>query len=161
MHPHPLIRPLVIATVMVAFTAVLLLGLARRFGTELEGMPLALLEAAANPALHSVLSVRAPSGAKLTITKSFTMETSPVINADSTRGAPLTFPMQLTSSVVMPKRKTELRWHVNPSVRPSQHAQEWLPESWKVTCTLNARSQSVSVMVKRGAVAQVDLRACR
>ena len=48
MHPHPLIRPLVIATVMVAFTAVLLLGLARRFGTELEGMPLALLEAAAN-----------------------------------------------------------------------------------------------------------------
>jgi len=122
---------------------------------------LRLLEAAANPALHSVLTVRAPSGAKLTIAKSFTMETSPVVNADSTKGAPLTFPMQLTSSVVMPKGKTELRWHVNPSVRPSQHAQDWLPESWKVTCTHKARRQSVNVMVRRGAVAQVDLRRCR
>lgn len=122
---------------------------------------LRLLEAAANPALHSVLNVRAPSGAKVTIFKSFTMETSPVINADSSKGAPLTFPMQLTSSVVMPKGKTELKWHVNPSVRPSQHAQEWLPESWKVTCSFNGRSQSVSVMVKRGGVAQVDLRPCR
>ncbi len=122
---------------------------------------LRLLEAAANPALHSVLDVRAPSGATLTITKQFTMETSPVINADSTKGAPITFPMQLTSTVTMPKGKTQLRWHVNPSVRPSQHAQEWLPESWKVTCALNGRTQSVSVMVKRGASANVNLSACR
>jgi carboxypeptidase T len=122
---------------------------------------LRLLGAAANPALHSVLNVRAPSGAKLTIAKKFTMETSPVINADSTKGAPLTFPMSLTSSVTMPKGKTQLAWHVNPSVRPSQHAQDWLPESWKVTCTLGGASRSVNVLVKRGATADVDLRRCR
>jgi hypothetical protein len=89
------------------------------------------------------------------------MESSPVINADSTKGAAVTFPMQLTSSLVMPAGKTSIDWHVNPSPRPSQHAQEWLPESWTVTCTLGARRQSTTVMVKRGAAADVDLRACR
>jgi hypothetical protein len=69
--------------------------------------------------------------------------------------------MQLTSSLVMPKGKTTLDWHVNPSVRPSQHAQEWLPESWTVTCSLAGHTQSTTVTVKRGASASVDLHACR
>jgi hypothetical protein len=122
---------------------------------------LRLLGAAANPALHSVLHVRAPSGAKLTLAKAFSMESSPVVNADSTKGAPLSFPMQLTSTLVMPKGQTSIDWHVNPSPRPSQHAQEWLPESWTVTCALAGHTQSTTVIVKRGATATVDLHACR
>jgi len=120
-----------------------------------------LLAASANPALHSVLHVRAPSGATLTLAKSFTMESSPVVNADSTKGAPLTFPMQLTSTLVMPNRTSYINWHVNPSPRPSQHAQEWIPESWTVTCSYAGQTQSTTVMVKRGADANVDLHACR
>lgn len=122
---------------------------------------LRLLGAAANPALHSILNVRAPSGAQLTIAKNFTMETSPILNADSTRGAPMVFPMQLTSSLTVPRGRTRVSWHVNPSVRPSQHAQNWLPESWTLTCAFGGRRRSVNVMVKRGAVAEVDLRRCR
>ncbi len=120
-----------------------------------------LFAAAANRTLHSVLHVRAPSGAKLSLSKSFTMESSPVINADSSKGTPLSFPMQLTSSLVMPKGKTSIDWHVNPSLRPSQHAQEWIAESWTVTCAFAGHSQSTTIMVKRGADATVDLHACR
>jgi len=120
-----------------------------------------LFAAAANSALHSVLNIKAPAGATLTLTKSFALESSPVVNADSTRGAALTFPMKLTSSMVVPAGKSQVVWHVNPSVRPSQHAQEWIPESWTVTCTFKAQRQSVQVKVKRGETATVDLHACR
>lgn len=122
---------------------------------------LRLLGAAANPALHSMLRIRAPSGATLTLEKKFSLETSPVINADSTRGAALQVPMHLTSSMVVPRGTTEVTWHVNPSVRPSQKAQDWLPESWTLTCRFNGRSKSVEVMVRRGATASVNLGTCR
>ncbi len=120
-----------------------------------------LFAAAANPALHSVLEIRAPTNAILTLHKSFTMETSPVLNADSTRGPALTIPMTLTSTMTVPRGATKVTWHVNPSLRPSQHAQAHLQEAWTLTCRLGARTKSVSVTVARGASAQVDLGQCR
>lgn len=122
---------------------------------------LRLLSAAADPARHSVLDVRAPAGATLTIAKSITLQTSPVLNSDRTTGAAFSFPMELTSSITMPAGQTQIDWHVNPSVRPSQKAQEWLPEAWTFTCSLNGRSQTVNVTVLRGARATVDVRGCR
>lgn len=123
-----------------------------------------LLEAAANPKLHSVLEVKAPGGAKLTIHKKFTMETSPLLNsdspADSTRGAPITFEQELSSSLVVPKGATHVTWHVNPSMRPSQHAQEFIKEAWTVTCSLDGRRQSVDVVIARGESKNVDLSKC-
>lgn len=124
-----------------------------------------LFEAAANPKLHSVLEVKAPSGAKLTIHKSFTMETSPLLLSDSptdsTRGAPITFTQELNSSLVVPKGANHVTWHVNPSLRPSQHASEFLHEAWTLTCSLNGHSQSVDVVVARGETKNVDVSRCR
>ncbi len=124
-----------------------------------------LFEAAADPKLHSVLEVKAPSGATLTIHKSFTMETSPLLNSDSptdsTRGAPITYTQELNSSLVVPKGADHVTWHVNPSMRPSQHAQEFIREAWKVTCALNGKSQSVEVVIARGETKPVDLSKCR
>ncbi|HEY2848869.1 MAG TPA: M14 family zinc carboxypeptidase [Gemmatimonadaceae bacterium] len=124
-----------------------------------------LLEAAADSHLHSVLDVAAPSGAKLTIHKSFTMETSPLLNSDaptdSTRGAPIKFTQELKSSLVVPKGKNHVTWHVNPSMRPSQHAQEFIREAWTVTCSLAGHSQSVDVVIARGEVKKVDLSRCK
>jgi carboxypeptidase T len=126
---------------------------------------LRLYEAAANPRLHSVLEVKAPSGATLTIRKSFTMETSPLllsdVSSDSTRGAPIKFAQELTSSLVVPKGTNHVTWHVNPSMRPSQHGTEFIREAWTVTCSLNGGSQSVDVVVARGEKKSVDLGRCR
>ncbi|HEY5492849.1 MAG TPA: M14 family zinc carboxypeptidase [Gemmatimonadaceae bacterium] len=119
-----------------------------------------LYQAAAMPALHSVLRVRAPSGATLTITKTFDLETAPVIQADSSKAPPIKLPTTLTSSMIVPKGASEVTWHVNPSLRPSQHAQEFLDESWTLTCRLGARTQTVKVKVARGAVVTVDVRRC-
>lgn len=121
---------------------------------------LRLYSAASRPALHSVLQVRAPSGAKLTITKSFDLETAPVIQADSSRAPPIKLPTTLTSSMIVPRGAREVTWHVNPSRRPSQHEQALLDESWTLTCTLGAGTQRVQVTVARGAVAAVDVRRC-
>lgn len=121
---------------------------------------LRLMEAAENPALHSVLDVKAPGGATLSLRKSFNLETSRIVNADSSRSAPILIPTTLTSTTTVPLGSTRLRWHVNPSLRPSQHAKEHLKEAWTVTCTLGTRTQSTTVTVARGQVAEVDLSRC-
>ncbi len=121
---------------------------------------LRLFAAAADPALHSVLKVRAPAGATLTISKRFDLETAPIIQADSTKAPPIKLPTTITSSMVVPKGVNEVTWHVNPSLRPSQHEQAHLDESWTFTCALRGRTQSVQVKVARGQVATVDVRRC-
>lgn len=124
-----------------------------------------LLAAAANPKLHSVLEIKAPAGAKLAIHKSFTMETSPLLitdsQADSSRGAPIKFTQELNSSVVVPKGADHVTWHVNPSMRPSQHGTEFIREAWTLTCSLKGRTQSVDVVIARGESKPVDLSRCR
>jgi hypothetical protein len=93
------------------------------------------------------------------------METSPLLNSDaptdSTRGAPIKFTQELKSSLVVPKGKNHVTWHVNPSMRPSQHAQEFIREAWTVTCSLAGHSQSVDVVIARGEVKKVDLSRCK
>lgn len=121
---------------------------------------LRLMEAAANPALHAILDIKAPAGATLTLTKNFNLETSRIMNADSTRSAPILIPTTLTSTTTVPLTGTGMRWHVNPSLRPSQHAKEHLNEAWTLTCALGARTQSIKVTVARGQVAPVDLSRC-
>lgn len=123
---------------------------------------LRLMDAAADTTLHSVLHISAPSGAKLTLQKSFSMETSPIVQGDS-GVAPLparTFPVTLTSSLTVPAKATRVTWHVNPSVRPSQHAQEWIKEEWSLTCEVGQRRKTITVMVKRGDSVTIDLKRC-
>jgi hypothetical protein len=121
---------------------------------------LRLYEAAANPALHAVLQVRAPAGATLTLEKHFTLLTAPVLRADTSRGPALDVPMTLTSSLTVPAGRREVAWHVNPSLRPSQHDSSLLDESWTLTCRLGRGSQRATVKVARGQVALVDLSRC-
>ena len=119
-----------------------------------------LFEAAANPALHSVLHIKAPAGAKLTISKKFDLETSPIIQADSSKAPPMKIPTSVSSSITVPKGATEVTWHVNPSLRPSQHEQAWLQESWTLTCTNGSKTQTLPVKVARGESMKVDMRGC-
>ena len=119
-----------------------------------------LFESAANSALHSVLQIQAPAGAVLTIAKNFDLETSPVVQADSSKAPPMKIPSSITSSTTVPKGANGVTWHVNPSLRPSQHAQEFLQESWTLTCTSAGKTMSVPVKVARGATANVDMRTC-
>jgi hypothetical protein len=65
------------------------------------------LEAAADPAHHAVVSGKAPSGAVLTLSKSFQTKTS--------TGAPIDD--RLSSTLVVPGGN-KFTWHVNPSTRP-------------------------------------------
>jgi hypothetical protein len=138
------------------------LGIGAYAGSSARAGFLRLFAAAATPALHSVLRVRAPAGATLTIHKSFTMETASVLNADDTKGPVLTFPVALMSSITVPPGVSEVTWHVNPSSRPSQRANELLPGAWTLTCTQkNGRPQTIEVAVARGEVVIVDVRRCR
>jgi carboxypeptidase T len=124
-----------------------------------------LIEAAADPRLHSVLEVKAPAGATLTIHKSETLETSPLLESDAasdtTRGAPIKFTQELSSSLIVPRGADHVTWHVNPSMRASQHGSEFIREAWTLTCALGGRSQSVEVFVARGETKQVDVSRCR
>lgn len=122
---------------------------------------LRLYEAAANPALHSVLEIRAPAGATLTLEKHFELETSRILQADTSRIDPIRIPTTIRSTLTVPTGRSQVTWHVNPSLRPSQHAQEHLDESWTLTCSLNGQSRSTQVRVARGATAAVDLATCR
>ena len=76
------------------------------------------LEAAADPGLHSVLTGSAPDGSKLTLSKSFQTETSPVCNDDfcMSVGPPQTFADSLSAEMVV--SGGTFAWHVNPSTRP-------------------------------------------
>lgn len=130
-------------------------------GSSARAAFLRLYESAADPALHSVLEVRAPAGATLTLHKQFTIETSRVIQADSSLVAAIAIPVTLSSTLRVPAGRDRVTWHVNPSLRPSQHAQAHLNESWTVSCVLSGASQSVNVVVARGKRAAVDLSACR
>lgn len=129
-------------------------------GSNARAAFMRLLEAAANPALHSVLQIQAPAEAKLTIAKKFELETSPIVQADSSKAPPIKIPSSITSSITVPTGASAVTWHVNPSLRPSQHAQEFLQESWTLTCSSGGKTMSVPVKVARGATAKVDMRKC-
>jgi hypothetical protein len=132
-------------------------------GSSARDAFLRLLDAAADPSLHSVLEVKAPSGAKLTLSKEITYQTAAVLVADrdSTRGAAQAIPLTLTSETVVPAGSSAVTWHVNPSLRPSQKDKSLLQESWTLTCSIAGREIRRLVTVARGQVVAVDLGACR
>ncbi|WP_246257729.1 M14 family zinc carboxypeptidase [Amycolatopsis anabasis] len=122
-------------------------------GSSARAAFLTALEAAADPARHAVLRGRAPAGAKLTVEKSFTLDTSPVQGAG---GLVEPFPVTLRSTMTVPAGG-RFDWQVNPSPRPSQYLSTHIREAWTVSCG----RQRVPVVVARGAVAEVDLGRCR
>jgi hypothetical protein len=65
---------------------------------------------------HSTLTGTAPAGWGLKIDKTFTSETSPVLQANGSTGAPLEYTDTLTSSYA--SKGGKFSWAVNPSTRP-------------------------------------------
>ncbi|MBX9929676.1 MAG: hypothetical protein K2X99_12295 [Gemmatimonadaceae bacterium] len=129
-------------------------------GSSARAAFLRLYAAAADARLHSVLDVQAPAGATLTLTKSFELQTAGVLRADSSRAPAIPLPTTLRATMVVPRGRNAVVWHVNPSVRPSQQAQAFIDERWTVSCVLGTDRASAEVRVERGARAAVDLRAC-
>ena len=67
-------------------------------------------------AFHSTLTGTAPAGWQLEISKTFTSETSPVVQPGGVLGAPLEYTDTLTSSYR--SKGGKFSWAVNPSTRP-------------------------------------------
>ncbi|GEP34604.1 hypothetical protein NSZ01_23720 [Nocardioides szechwanensis] len=100
------------------------------------------LEHAADPEHHSVLSGRAPAGARLTLTRDAS-------TATWDGSSPATF----RTSIRVPADGT-FTWHVNPSTRPT--AAE--PERYTLTCTRAGKvRQTTRVLVGRGQVRELDM----
>ncbi|MCC7195741.1 MAG: hypothetical protein IT356_09320 [Gemmatimonadaceae bacterium] len=134
-------------------------------GSNARNAFMRLLEATTNPALHSVLKVKAPAGAILTISKRFDIESSPLLKSDNradslARDPAIRIPTSITSTLTVPVGASEVTWHVNPSLRASQHEQAFLQESWTLSCSSDGKTQSTLVKVARGETANVDMRAC-
>ncbi|WP_242884946.1 M14 family metallopeptidase [Actinomadura litoris] len=132
-------------------------------GKGARGAFLVALRNAADRGAHSVLRGRAPGGATLSITKSFTLWTSPVGTKK-----PRPVPTHLTSSMRVPANGRFV-WDVNPSVRPEspftpagqKPVTGLLQEKWTLTCAARGHSSTVRVLVDRGRQAYLDLGRCR
>ncbi|HYI35353.1 MAG TPA: M14 family zinc carboxypeptidase [Thermoleophilaceae bacterium] len=75
------------------------------------------LENTAASARHATLTGKAPAGTVLRLKKSFTTETSPVIDQNGIEGAVRTFRDTLNTTMVTPYGG-DFRWGINPSTRP-------------------------------------------
>lgn len=115
-------------------------------------------QAAADPALHSVVTGTAPAGVELTVHKDVTVESSPTPVAD---GGTLTSDHELVSTLEVPKNG-RFEWHLLPSLRQSQETSTLLEESWTISCRNPAGKpvRSVEVTLARGESAAVDLSRC-
>jgi carboxypeptidase T len=122
-----------------------------------EGL-LRQFEVAANPEYHSVITGTAPKDRVLTLEKSFTQYTAPVLQAGGGTGPRLPFSTELTSSI---SPSGEFSWHVNPSIRPDRTGHAYA-ESWTLTCAKRNGKvlQEVQVMIARGESTAVELSQC-
>lgn len=103
------------------------------------------MQAAANPALHSVLAGTGPPGAILRLRKGFFTKTWTG-----------TIPDQLESTMEVPA-SGQFEWHVNPAARPGVAG-----ETWTLLCERpeGAAQQSEQVTIARAERRELDLRAC-
>ena len=130
-------------------------GIGRYANSSIRAAFLTAFEASVDPSMHSIIEGEGPHGVELTLTKEFTMFTVPI------GGTPIEVPIKLQTTMTVP-RNGYFRWHVNPSLRPSQYAGATLFESWTISCKLgpNKIALEEEVFVARGEVARVDLKRC-
>ncbi|PZF84983.1 M14 family zinc carboxypeptidase [Jiangella anatolica] len=129
-------------------------------GSSMREALLIAWDAAADPALHSVLTGRAKPGVELTLSKDVVVDSSPLTLPGGGTGVVST-PVTLSSTLTVPAGG-RFEWHVQPSPRPSQYASAHLPESWTVSCRNRSGRvvHSQQVTVERGQSAVLDLRRC-
>ncbi|GAB3485297.1 M14 family metallopeptidase [Amycolatopsis cihanbeyliensis] len=115
-------------------------------------------EVAADRQYHSVITGKAPRGARLSLEKTFTQYTAPVLRPDGSAGHRLPFHNRLTSTMTASGAFT---WDVNPSVRPDRTGHT-IAESWTLRCARPNGTvlQEVRVTAERGERVSVDLSRC-
>ena len=92
----------------------------------------------------------------LKLTKTVELDTSAVDGTGPVGSSTVTY-----DSTLDPPPNGKFAWHVNPSLRPSQYSSTHLSEAWTLTCTpRKGLSQTVQVVVERGATAAIDLTRC-
>lgn len=125
---------------------------------------------AADPAEHATITGVAPPGSTLTLSKQFTMWTSPYEQADGTV-EPTSFEENLESSIEVTEDDGTFSWGVNPSYRPVPAYQEsgvdgpqtgFYEEPYTLTCeSPTGRTTSTTVNVDLGDSAAAALDECR
>ena len=128
------------------------LGTGTRYaGQTMRGLYYDAFKAAIDPSLHSTISGTAPAGAKLTLTKTYTLDTSLTTWPTGTSPQTRVFPNALDASITVPATG-RFEWHVNPSLRPSQYDATFNQESYTLTCTAPNGTvlESTTVKIARG-----------
>ena len=111
------------------------LGTGTRYaGQTMRGLYYDAFKAATEPALHSVISGTAPAGATLTLTKSYTLDSSSTVWTTGQPAEVRAFPNALKLTMTVPS-SGRFEWHVNPSLRPSQYTDQFVDESYTLACT--------------------------
>lgn len=119
------------------------------------------LQLAANASLHSVLHIRAPAGAILTVAKDIDVMSSRVVGVDGTARASVTIPLHIASRLTVDSAATDFYWHVNPSVRANQQVSGYLSEKWRVSCVRTKNVITRAVLVTRGDTATLNFADCQ
>jgi carboxypeptidase T len=135
------------------------LGTGTRYaGQTMRGLYYDAFKAAIDPSLHSVISGTAPAGAKLTLTKTYNLDTSLTTWPAGTSPQVRVFPNALEATLTVPS-SGKFEWHVNPSLRPSQYDDTFNQESYTLTCTgaNGTVLQSTTVKIARGQLANLSL----
>src|SRR3954452_19407557 len=128
------------------------LGTGTRYaGQTMRGLFYDAFKAATEPALHSVISGSAPAGAKLTLTKTYTLDTSSTVFTTGQPAEVRAFPNGINTSITVPATG-KFEWHVNPSLLPSQYTDQFVDESYTLSCTAPDGTvlQTTTVKIARG-----------
>ncbi len=135
------------------------LGTGTRYaGQTMRGLYYDAFKAATEPALHSVITGTAPAGATLTLTKAYTLDSSSTVFTTGQPAEVRAFPNAIKTTLTVPSTG-KFEWHVNPSLRPSQYTDQFIDESWLLTCTAPDGTvlETTTVKIARGQVANRSL----
>jgi hypothetical protein len=124
----------------------------------MRGLYYDAFKAAEEPALHSVISGTAPAGATLTLTKTYTLDTSSTVFTTGQPAEVRTLPNALKLTMNVPA-SGKFEWHVNPSLRPSQYTDQFVDESYTLTCAAPDGTvlETTTVKIARGQVVNRSL----
>jgi hypothetical protein len=134
------------------------LGTGTRYaGQTMRGLYYDAFKAALEPQLHSVIAGSAPAGTKLTVRKSYSLDSSATTWVTGGPTEVRALPNQIDASMTVPA-SGKYEWHLNPSLRPSQYTNQFIDEAYVLTATAPDGTVlgTQPVKVARGAMASVS-----
>ena len=111
------------------------LGTGTRYaGDTIRGLFYDAFKATIDPRYHSVITGTAPAGSTLTLTKSYTLDSSLTTWVTGQPAEIRAFPNALSAKITVPA-SGRFEWNVNPSLRPSQYTDKFNNEAYTLTCS--------------------------